>query len=86
MKYSTGMEFSRTATNHGAHYQPFWELTRAALAFATKYIVNEVGSTGARATFDASVPRRMDPYRSLGTPRYAALRVPGLAPTPGGPT
>ena len=85
MKYSTGMEFSRTATNHGAHYQAFWELTRAALAFAIQNIVNEVDSTGARATFDASITRLMDPCRSLGTPLYAALRVPGLAPTPGGP-
>lgn len=32
------IEYTRlvTTSNHGAHYQPFWELTRAALVFAIK--------------------------------------------------
>jgi 2-haloacid dehalogenase len=32
------IEYTRlvTTSNHGAHYQPFWELTRAALRFASK--------------------------------------------------
>ena len=32
------IEYTRlvTTSNHGAHYQPFWELTRAALLFAIK--------------------------------------------------
>jgi len=32
------IEYTRlvTTSNHGAHYQPFWELTRAALRYACK--------------------------------------------------
>ena len=32
------IEYTRLVTtcNHGAHYQPFWELTRAALLYAIK--------------------------------------------------
>lgn len=60
------MEYSRTATppmvasekatKHGAHCQALWELTRAALAFAIKKIVNEVDATGARATNSQDMP------------------------------
>ncbi len=34
------IEYTRlvTTSNHGAHYQPFWELTHAALVYATKKI------------------------------------------------
>ena len=42
------IEYTRlvTTSNHGAHYQPFWALTRAALVFAIK----KIASTNIEAT------------------------------------
>ena len=49
------IEYTRlvTTSNHGAHYKPFWELTRSALVYAIKKIATTVYSTGASGTFDA---------------------------------
>jgi 2-haloacid dehalogenase len=35
------IEYTRlvTTSNHGAHYQPFWELTRAALVYAAQKLL-----------------------------------------------
>ena len=69
------IEYTRLVTtcNHGAHYQPFWELTRAALIFAIKKITMPAGGTGAAGqveiNFDAqhgsAIERLMNQYRSL---------------------
>jgi len=61
------IEYTRlvTTSNHGAHYQPFWELTRAALVFAIKKLVHHVDSTRASAELDAQVSQLMNQYRSL---------------------
>jgi 2-haloacid dehalogenase len=61
------IEYTRlvTTSNHGAHYQPFWELTRAALIFAIKKLVGCVDSTRASAEFDQQITQLMDQYRSL---------------------
>jgi 2-haloacid dehalogenase len=61
------IEYTRlvTTSNHGAHYQPFWELTRAALVFAIKKLVPHASSAGAAGTFDVQVEQLMNQYRSL---------------------
>ena len=40
------IEYTRlvTTSNHGAHYQPFWELTRAGLRFACKRLGLDLGA------------------------------------------
>ena len=58
------IEYSRlvTTSNHGAHYRPFWDLTRAALVYAVKRLVPErIGE----ADFDSRIDRLMNQYRSL---------------------
>jgi 2-haloacid dehalogenase len=61
------IEYSRlvTTSNHGAHYRPFWELTRAALVFAIKKLVPRADSTRADAGFGSHVEQLMNQYRSL---------------------
>jgi 2-haloacid dehalogenase len=58
------IEYTRLVTtcNHGAHYQPFWELTRAALLYAIKKITAGTEATG---PFDTQLERLMNAYRSL---------------------
>lgn len=55
------IEYTRLVTtcNHGAHYQPFWALTRAALLYAMKKI------TASPGPFDTQLERLMNAYRSL---------------------
>jgi 2-haloacid dehalogenase len=65
------IEYTRlvTTSNHGAHYQPFWELTRAALVYAIKRIVASAEQAGDSDSFDANfasqIERLMNQYRSL---------------------
>jgi 2-haloacid dehalogenase len=61
------IEYSRLVTtcNHGAHYRPFWELTRAGLAYAIKQIARPEESTRAMTTFNGQVDRLMNQYRHL---------------------
>ncbi len=67
------IEYTRlvTTSNHGAHYKPFWELTRAALIYAIKKIANSSNSTGVNGQFDskdsldACVDQLMNQYRHL---------------------
>lgn len=65
------IEYTRlvTTSNHGEHYRPFWELTRAALVYAIKKIVPGALSTGVATEFDnkygATVERLMSQYRHL---------------------
>ncbi len=69
------IEYTRLVTtcNHGAHYQPFWELTRAALVFAIKKLSLQAGNTGSTAPsavnlevlHSSAIDRLMNQYRSL---------------------
>jgi len=61
------IEYTRlvTTSNHGAHYQPFWELTRAALIYAIKRIVFPAASSMASVAFDGQVERLMNQYHHL---------------------
>lgn len=54
-----------TSSNGGAHYQPFWKLTRAALVYAIKRIVSGARSDWASSGFDAKVEQLMNQYRCL---------------------
>jgi len=58
------IEYSRlvTTSNHGAHYRPFWDLTRAALVHAVKRLVPEQAG---RPGNDARIDQLMNQYRSL---------------------
>lgn len=70
------IEYSRlvTTSNHGAHYRPFWDLTRAALVYAVKRLVphNSVD----QPDFDSRIDRLMNQYRSLSAfpENHAALQ------------
>jgi 2-haloacid dehalogenase len=61
------IEYTRlvTTSNLGAHYQPFWELTRAALVYAIKRIVFPATSSKASVAFDSQVERLMNQYHHL---------------------
>ncbi len=61
------IEYTRlvTACNHGAHYQPFWELTRAALVFSLKKLVVPVQAAGTSRLYDTEIDRLMNQYRHL---------------------
>ena len=61
------IEYTRlvSTSNHGAHYRPFWELTRSALVYAIKRIVVGAHSDWAAGGFDAQVERLMNQYRHL---------------------
>ncbi len=65
------IEYTRlvTTSNHGEHYQPFWQITRAALVYAIKKIVPDALSTLSAAEFDnkygAALERLMNQYRHL---------------------
>ena len=54
-----------TTSNHGAHYQPFWALTRAALVYAIKKIAANARTEWATGEFDAKVEHLMNQYRHL---------------------
>lgn len=61
------IEYSRlvTTSNNGAHYRPFWDLTRSALVYAVKKLVAKPDATDTAADFDARIDRLMNQYRSL---------------------
>ncbi len=73
------IEYTRlvTTSNHGAHYQPFWELTRAALIYALKRL--------AIPSFSAAhVDQLMNQYHHLtaypeNRDVLSALRAKGIA-------
>jgi 2-haloacid dehalogenase len=57
------IEYTRLVTtcNDGAHYRPFWELTRAALVYSIKRLLAPAPGTD----FDTQVDRLMNQYRAL---------------------
>jgi len=61
------IEYSRlvTTSNNGAHYRPFWDLTRSALVYAVKKLVVAPSATATGAEFEARIDRLMNQYRSL---------------------
>ncbi|MBS0316528.1 MAG: haloacid dehalogenase type II [Proteobacteria bacterium] len=80
------IEYTRlvTTSNDGAHYQPFWTLTRAALRFAIKKLAGSEESALAAARFDSKIERLMDAYRRLACfpdakPLLETLRARGVA-------
>ena len=83
------IEYTRlvTTSNHGAHYRPFWELTRAALAYAIKKQVlpdPQMRSAAAMAAQDGAMDQLMNQYHHLSAyPEnrevLLALKARGLA-------
>ncbi len=61
------IEYTRlvTTSNHGAHYQPFWELTRAALVYAIKRTMATTLGAASSGQFETQVERLMNQYRHL---------------------
>ena len=61
------IEYTRlvTTSNDGAHYQPFWALTRAALVFALKRLVAPTLPAGPSPDFEPPIERLMNQYRCL---------------------
>jgi 2-haloacid dehalogenase len=54
-----------TSSNAGAHYQPFWQLTRAALVYAIKKSIPDALVNWKAGEFDAKVEQLMNQYRHL---------------------
>ena len=80
------IEYTRlvTTSNHGAHYRPFWELTRAGLVYAIKKIASPGTSAAAIAAFNGQVDQLMNQYRHLSAfpenkPVLKALKAQGIA-------
>ncbi len=66
------IEYTRllTTSNHGAHYQPFWQVTEAALRYAIKIIAARAANTWTTGQFepqntDTAVQQLMNQYRHL---------------------
>ena len=61
------IEYTRlvTTSNHGAHYQPFWELTRAALVYAIKRTMATTLGEASSGQFETQIERLMNQYRHL---------------------
>ncbi len=66
------IEYTRllTTSNHGAYYQPFWQVTQAALRYAIKLIAGQAIYTSASGDFDSkiltpAVQQLMNQYRHL---------------------
>ena len=61
------IEYTRlvSACNHGAHYQPFWALTRSALVFAIKKLAIKPITSWSEAGLEAKVDALMNQYRHL---------------------
>jgi 2-haloacid dehalogenase len=66
------IEYTRllTTCNHGAHYQPFWQVTEAALKYTINYIANSLISTSEKSQFSSlntlsAHDQLMNQYRHL---------------------
>ena len=88
IEYSRLVTTSKRGVNRESVYQPFWQLTRAALVFAIKKIAVSNHKQWADGTFDANygvqVEQLMNQYRHLSAfPEnrevLAALKAKGLA-------
>lgn len=54
-----------STSSGGAHYRPFWALTRSALVYAIKKIVAGADAEGANGQFDTKIDQLMNQYRCL---------------------
>ncbi len=61
------IEYTRlvTTSNHGAHYQPFWTLTRAALIYAIKKIASNLDADWSKGRFDSHIEQLLNQYQHL---------------------
>jgi 2-haloacid dehalogenase len=66
------IEYTRllTTSNHGAHYQPFWQVTQAALTYTIKIIAARAGDTVSNSPFSTeniaqATVQLMNQYRHL---------------------
>jgi 2-haloacid dehalogenase len=66
------IEYTRllTTSNHGAHYQPFWQVTQAALTYTIKIIAGRAGDTASKGQFSTentaqATLQLMNQYRHL---------------------
>ena len=66
------IEYTRllTTSNHGAHYQPFWQVTQAALTHTIKIIAVRAGDTASNGLFSPensahAIAQLMNQYRHL---------------------
>ena len=82
------IEYTRlvTTSNHGAHYQPFWELTRAALVYALKKLAVYADPADPAGPADSAthIDRLMNQYHHLtaypeNREVLLALRAKGVA-------
>ena len=65
IEYSRLVTTSKRGPNHESVYRPFWELTRAALVYAIKSIVNNDPLAWTTGTFDSKIDQLMNQYRHL---------------------
>ena len=94
IEYTRLVTTSKRGPNRESVYQPFWQLTRAALIFAinklvsSEFAINNVTAqahgTGATGTFDAEIDQLMAQYRHLtafpeNKEVLAALKAKGIA-------
>jgi 2-haloacid dehalogenase len=66
------IEYTRllTTSNHGAHYQPFWQVTQAALTYTIKIIAARAGNAESNGQFGTensaqAITQLMNQYRHL---------------------
>lgn len=61
------IEYTRllTTSNGGAHYRPFWEVTRAALTYAIKLVEPAARARWVQDGFEPKAERLMNQYRHL---------------------
>ena len=84
IEYTRLVTTSKRGPNRESVYQPFWELTRAALVFAITKIATYADLTRATGTFDAEIGQLMAQYRHLtafpeNKEVLAALKAKGIA-------
>ena len=94
IEYTRLVTTSKRGPNRESVYQPFWQLTRAALTFAinklvsSEFAINNVTAhsrgTGATGTFDAEIDQLMAQYRHLtafpeNNEVLATLKAKGIA-------
>ena len=65
IEYTRLVTTSKRGPQRESVYQPFWELTRAALVYAIKRIVTPAHPAGAAAIFDTQIDRLLNQYRHL---------------------
>ena len=65
IEYTRLVTTSKRGPNRESVYQPFWQLTRAALVFAINKIANYAYNTRATGDFNSQIDQLMNQYRHL---------------------